>query len=104
MGSIFNIINKKNLSNDVVTVFNKSENFDQNALDKRLYKYIYNDYFFVSGYHKLGLDQIHDFLKIIAKKSYKKHNLATSLISSSVAFSFAYLILFLIVSSNKVVS
>jgi len=79
LDSIFNIINKKNLSNDVVTVFNKCENFNQNALDKRLYKYVYNDYFFVSGYHKLGLDQIHDFLKIIAKKSYKKHNLATSL-------------------------
>ena len=41
LDSIFNIINKKNLSNDVVTVFNKCENFNQNALDKRLYKYVY---------------------------------------------------------------
>ena len=79
LDSIFNIINKKNLSNDVVTVFNKCENFNQNALDKRLYKYVYNDYFFVSGYHKLGLDLIHDYLKNFAKKSNKRNNLATSL-------------------------
>ena len=79
LDSIFNIINKKNLSNDVVTVFNKCENFNQNALDKRLYKYVYNDYFFVSGYHKLGLDLIHDYLKNFAKKSNKRDNLATSL-------------------------
>ena len=65
LDSIFNIINKKSLSNDVVTVFNKCENFDKNSLDKRLYKYVYNEYFFVSGYHKLGLEQIHSYLSNI---------------------------------------
>ena len=79
LDSIFNIINKKSLSNDVVTVFNKCENFDKNSLDKRLYKYVYNEYFFVSGYHKLGLEQIHSYLSNIAMRSQKKDNQTTSL-------------------------
>jgi len=79
LDSIFNIINKKSLSNDVVTVFNKCENFDKNSLDKRLYKYVYNEYFFVSGYHKLGLEQIHSYLSNIALRSQKKDNQTTSL-------------------------
>ena len=79
LDSIFNIINKKSLSNDVVTVFNKCENFDKNSLDKRLYKYIYNEYFFVSGYHKLGLEQIHSYLSNIAIRSQKENNQTTSL-------------------------
>ena len=79
LDSIFNIINKKSLSNDVVTVFNKCENFDKNSLDKRLYKYVYNEYFFVSGYHKLGLEQIHSYLSNIATRSQKEDNQTTSL-------------------------
>ena len=79
LDSIFNIINKKCLSNDVVTVFNKCENFDKNSLDKRLYKYVYNEYFFVSGYHKLGLEQIHSYLSNIALRSQKEDNQTTSL-------------------------
>ena len=79
LDSIFNIINKKSLSNDVVTVFNKCENFDTNSLDKRLYKYVYNDYFFVSGYHKLGLEQIHSYLSNIAIRSQTEDNQITSL-------------------------
>ncbi len=79
LDSIFNIINKKSLSNDVVTVFNKCENFDKNSLDKRLYKYVYNEYFFVSGYHKLGLEQIHSYLSNIALRSQKKDHQTTSL-------------------------
>lgn len=79
LDSIFNIINKKSLSNDVVTVFNKCENFDKNSLDNRLYKYVYNEYFFVSGYHKLGLEQIHSYLSNIAMRSQKEDNQTTSL-------------------------
>ena len=79
LDSIFNIINKKSLSNDVVTVFNKCENFDKNSLDKRLYKYVYNEYFFVSGYHKLGLEQIHSYLSNIALRSQIEDNQTTSL-------------------------
>ena len=79
LDSIFNIINKKSLSKDVVTVFNKCENFDKNSLDKRLYKYVYNEYFFVSGYHKLGLEQIHSYLSNIATRSQKVDNQTTSL-------------------------
>ena len=79
LDSIFNIINKKSLSNDVVTVFNKCENFDKNSLDKRLYKYVYNEYFFVSGYHKLGLEQIHSYLNSIAMRSQNEDNQTTSL-------------------------
>ena len=79
LDSIFNIINKKSLSNDVITVFNKCENFDKSSLDKRLYKYVYNEYFFVSGYHKLGLEQIHSYLSNIAMRSQKEDNQTTSL-------------------------
>ena len=79
LDSIFNIINKKNLSSDVVTIFNKCENFNKNLLDKRLYKYIYTEHFFVSGYHKIGLDKIHDYLKKMAKRSDKYENQITSL-------------------------
>ena len=79
LDSIFNIINKKNLSSDVVTIFNKCENFNENSLDKRLYKYIYTEHFFVSGYHKIGLDKIHDYLKKIAKRFDKYENQITSL-------------------------
>ena len=79
LDSIFNIINKKSLSNNVVTVFNKCENFDKNSLDKRLYKYVYNEYFFVSGYHKLGLEQIHSYLSNIAMRSQKEDSQTTSL-------------------------
>jgi len=79
LDSIFNSINNKRLSNDVVTVFNKCENFDKNSLDKRLYKYVYNEYFFVSGYHKLGLEQIHSYLSNIALRSQKEDNQTTSL-------------------------
>ena len=79
LDSIFNIINKKNLSSDVVTIFNKCENFNENSLDKRLYKYIYTEHFFVSGYHKIGLDKIHDYLKKMAKRSDKYDNQITSL-------------------------
>ena len=79
LDSIFNIINKKSLSNDVVTVFNKCENFDKNSLDKRLYKYVYDEYFFVSGYHKLGLEQIHSYLSNIAMRSQIEDNQTTSL-------------------------
>ena len=79
LDSIFNIINKKNLSSDVVTIFNKCENFNENSLDKRLYKYIYTEHFFVSGYHKIGLDKIHDYLKKMAKRSDKNDNQITSL-------------------------
>ena len=79
LDSIFNIINKKSLSNDVITVFNKCENFEKSSLDKRLYKYVYNEYFFVSGYHKLGLEQIHSYLSNIAMKSQKEDNQTTSL-------------------------
>ena len=79
LDSIFNIINNKSLSNDVVTVFNKCENFDKNSLDKRLYKYVYKEYFFVSGYHKLGLEQIHSYLSNIALRSQKEDNHTTSL-------------------------
>ena len=43
------------------------------------YKYVYNEYFFVSGYHKLGLEQIHSYLSNIALRSQKEDNHTTSL-------------------------
>jgi len=51
----------------------------KNSLDKRLYKYVFNEYFFVSGYHKLGLEQIHTYLNNIAIKSQIDDNQTTSL-------------------------
>ena len=44
------------------TVFNKCENFNNYDLDKRMFKYIYGKETFISGYHKIGTDELLDNL------------------------------------------
>ena len=51
------------------TVFNKCENFNNYDLDKRMFKYIYGKETFISGYHKIGTDElIDDLIKLSGKK------------------------------------
>ena len=54
---------EKNMSEDYIDALNQ----------------VYNEYFFVSGYHKLGLEQIHSYLSNIALRSQKEDNQTTSL-------------------------
>ena len=42
----------------LITVFNKCENFQQFELNTELYKYIYEDDYYVSSIHKIGTDEL----------------------------------------------
>ena len=68
LDSIFDLISKNNLQNKTTTVFNKTENIDISDIDKRMYKYIFNKEFFISAYHKVGLDLLENYLKKFSKK------------------------------------
>lgn len=43
---------------NIFTVFNKCENFNNYELDKNLYKYIFDQDFYVSSIHKIGIDEL----------------------------------------------
>ena len=68
LDSIFNLINRNKLQNKTTTIFNKAENFDISNLDKRMFKYIFNSEFYISAYHKTGLDLLKNFLKKYSTK------------------------------------
>ena len=68
LDSIFDLISKNNLQNKTTTVFNKTENIDISNTDKRMYKYIFNKEFFISAYHKVGLELLENYLKKFSKK------------------------------------
>ncbi len=68
LDSIFDLISKNNLQNKTTTVFNKTENIDISNIDKRMYKYIFKKEFFISAYHKVGLDLLENYLKKFSKK------------------------------------
>ena len=68
LDSIFDLISKNNLQNKTTTVFNKTENIDISNIDKRMYKYIFNKEFFISAYHKVGLELLENYLKKFSKK------------------------------------
>ena len=68
LDSIFDLISKNNLQNKTTTVFNKTENIDISNIDKRMYKYIFNKEFFISAYHKVGLDLLENYLKKFSTK------------------------------------
>ena len=63
LDAIFELINKNKLQTKTTTVFNKAENFEISNLDKRMFKYIFNTEFYISAYHKTGLDLLENFLK-----------------------------------------
>ena len=68
LDSIFDLISKNNLQNKTTTVFNKTENIDISNIDKRMYKYIFNKEFFISAYHKVGLELLENYLKKYSTK------------------------------------
>jgi len=63
LDAIFELINRNKLQTKTTTVFNKAENFEISNLDKRMFKYIFNTEFYISAYHKIGLDLLENFLK-----------------------------------------
>ena len=58
LDKINNILQLVKAEDKTITVFNKCENFNNYDLDKRMFKYIYSKEFFVSGYHKIGTDEL----------------------------------------------
>ena len=69
LDKINQLIQEINAEDKVLTVFNKCENFNNYELDKQLFKYIYDKEFYVSGYHKIGTDEL---LENLIKHSGKK--------------------------------
>ena len=63
LDSIFKLIIDNKLERKTTTIFNKAENFESSNLDKRMYKYIFNSEFFISAYHKKGIDNLLNYLK-----------------------------------------
>ena len=62
LDKINQLIQEINAEDKILTVFNKCENFNNYELDKRLFKYIYDKEFYVSGYHKIGTDELLEHL------------------------------------------
>ena len=58
LDKINNLLQLFKVENKVTTVFNKCENFTYYDLDKRMFKYIYEKEFFISGYHKIGTEKL----------------------------------------------
>ena len=99
LDKINSLIQDMDSESKVLTVFNKCENFNNYELDKRLFKYIYDKEFYVSGYHKIGteelleniiknsgvsnsLDSFNDvFISIIGKPNSGKSTLFNSLLN-----------------------
>ena len=64
---IYKFLNTKNYSKKVITVFNKSENLSSENLDPLMYKYILNQEFFISAYHKKNLEGLRSHIYKISK-------------------------------------
>ncbi|MDC3226949.1 ribosome biogenesis GTPase Der [Acidimicrobiaceae bacterium] len=62
LDKINQLMHEINAEDKILTVFNKCENFNNYELDKRLFKYIYDKEFYVSGYHKIGTDELLEHL------------------------------------------
>ena len=62
LDKINNLLQLINVESKTTTVFNKCENFNHYDLDKRMFKYIYGKETFISGYHKIGTDELLDNL------------------------------------------
>ena len=62
LDKINNLLQLINVESKTTTVFNKCENFNNYDLDKRMFKYIYGKETFISGYHKIGTDELLDNL------------------------------------------
>ena len=62
LDKINQLMHEIKVEDKILTVFNKCENFNNYELDKRLFKYIYDKEFYVSGYHKIGTDELLEHL------------------------------------------
>ena len=80
LDSIFKLIIDNKLEIKTTTIFNKAENFDSSNLDKRMYKYIFNSEYFISAYHKQGIEDLLNFLKKFAKGSVDNINKNSSIV------------------------
>ena len=72
LDKINQLMQEINVEDKILTVFNKCENFNNYELDKRLFKYIYDKEFYVSGYHKIGTDELLEYL--IKYSGTKRHH------------------------------
>ena len=80
LDSIFKLIIDNKLERKTTTIFNKAENFDSSNLDKRMYKYIFNTEYFISAYHKQGIEDLFNYLKKFAKGSEDNKNKNSSIV------------------------
>jgi GTP-binding protein len=80
LDAIFELINRNKLQSKTTTVFNKAENFKISSIDNRMYKYIFNSEFYISAYHKTGLDLLENFLKKYSTKASTKIYIKSSIV------------------------
>ncbi len=80
LDSIFKLIIDNKLERKTTTIFNKAENFESSNLDKRMYKYIFNTEYFISAYHKHGIEDLFNYLKKFAKGSEDNKNKNSSIV------------------------
>jgi len=79
LDSVFKLLSKSNSMKNVITIFNKCEDFDPNNLDKRFYKYIGESHYFVSAYHKIGLEELLLFMGSLSVTEFLTDEITTSL-------------------------
>ena len=79
LDSVFKLLSKSNSMKNVITIFNKCEDFDPNNLDKRFYKYIGESHHFVSAYHKIGLEELLLFMGSLSVTEFLSDEITTSL-------------------------
>jgi len=79
LDSVFKLLSKSNSMKNVITIFNKCEDFDPNNLDKRFYKYIGESHHFVSAYHKIGLEELLLFMGSLSVTEFLTDEITTSL-------------------------
>ncbi len=73
LDKINEILRKQNKT--IFTVFNKCEKFKSYDLDKNLYKYIFDQDFYISSNHKLGIDELSHSISKNIKNIFTESNL-----------------------------
>ena len=66
---MLNDILRKSKNKTIFTVFNKCENFEVYELDKHLYKYIFDQDFYISSVHKIGTEDLGNALSKKIKRT-----------------------------------
>jgi len=79
LDSLFKLLSKLNSMKNVITIFNKCEDFDSNNLDKRFYKYIGESHYFVSAYHKIGLEKLLSYMGSLSITEFLTEEITTTL-------------------------